>query len=260
MKYVYKQFCSDTEVKDFFTDIKKHIYVPIDNWYSQEGLILYGCFYDEEEKGAFYHYLFCFGQTIKADISQPLNDNTIFSKLKQYGSSSKYKGLRDVRGKIVLPNSFDRIELFYETETIVYFLIEKNFRKGIYEFQIDKIENIVPVQFEGFFDAKEYTWGYIKDGNVGFMSLNGKCITEAVYRDAPDFNHFTNGKALVCLSTPNGVNHFINHYGDCVGYPENEKSIKKDVHGLGTGYYPYGDLPDELEAFEGNELNFWNID
>lgn len=70
------------------------------------------------------------------------------------------------------------------------------------------------------------------------MSLNGKCITEAVYRDDPDFNHFTNGKALVCLSTPNGVNHFINHYGDCVGYPENEKSIKNDVHDLGTDTIP----------------------
>lgn len=65
-------------------------------------------------------------------------------------------------------------------------------------------------------------------------------------------------KALVCLNDPNGVNHYINHYGDCIGYPESESSYEE--HMLGTGYYPYGDLPDVLDAFEGDESNFWNID
>lgn len=31
-------------------------------------------------------------------------------------------------------------------------------------------------------------------------------------------------------------------------------------HQLGTGYYPYGDLPDALDAYEDEEENIWNTD
>lgn len=58
------------------------------------------------------------------------------------------------------------------------------------------------------------------------------------------------------LNIPNGIPHYINHYGDCVGYPE-EKFFNVE-HELGTGYYPYGDLPDVLDAYEGGEENYWN--
>ena len=30
--------------------------------------------------------------------------------------------------------------------------------------------------------------------------------------------------------------------------------------GNGTGYYPYGELPDALDAYEGDESNRWNTD
>lgn len=259
MKYVYKEFNSRTEIEVFFSGINKHIYIPVEDWYNQGEVYLYGCFYDEEEKGSFYHYLFCFGQTIEQSKLQPLCENTIFSKLKQYGSSRKYKGLKDIRGKTVLSNNFDTIKLFYTTETTAYFIVEKNSKKGICKFQIDKVEEVVPTHFEDFFDAGEYTWGYIKDGNVGFMSLNGKCITEARYQNLPDFNHFINGQALTCLNNPNGIVHYINHYGDCIGYPENDELIYGE-HNLGTGYHPYGDLPDAVEAYENDESNYWNTD
>lgn len=90
------------------------------------------------------------------------------------------------------------------------------------------------------------------------MSLEGKLITEAKYQMSADFNHFIEGKALTCLNIPNGIPHYINHYGDCVGYPE-EKFFNVE-HELGTGYYPYGDLPDVLDAYEGGEENNWNTD
>ena len=31
-------------------------------------------------------------------------------------------------------------------------------------------------------------------------------------------------------------------------------------HNLGTGYYPYGDLPSSSDAYEGDNSNRWNTD
>lgn len=90
------------------------------------------------------------------------------------------------------------------------------------------------------------------------MSLEGKLITEAKYQLSTDFNHFIEGKALTCLNAPNGIPHYINHYGDFVGYPEDD--FFNVEHQLGTGYYPYGDLPDALDAYEDEEENIWNTD
>lgn len=259
MKYIYKQFNSNKEIENFFSEINKHIYIQVENWYNHNGLYLHGCFYNKEEKGYFNNYLFCFSQTIESNKLQPLKNNLIFSNLKLYGSSHKYKGLKDIRGNVILSNQFDKIELFYTTEITIYFKIEKNHKKGIYKFESDKIENIVPIQFEDFFDAGEYTWGYIKDGNVGFMSLEGKCITEARYKNSPDLNHFINGKALTCLNSSTAVNIYINHYGDFIDFSENDDFTSEDF-GLGTNNYPYEDLPDRLDAYEGDESNFWNTD
>lgn len=258
MNFVYKQFQSNKEIELFFHEINTHINTPIEDWYKEDGLVLYGYYYDKDNIEAFYNYFLVFGKTIAPSTLPPLNNSTIFSKLKYYGSSKKYKGIKDIEGKVLLSNSYDEIDFFYRTEYDIYLIVRKDSKKGIYIFENNLFSNIVPLQFDDFFDAGEYTWGYIKDGNVGFMSLEGKIIIDARYRLSSDFNQFTKGKALVCLNDPNGVNHYINHYGDCIGYPESESSYEE--HMLGTGYYPYGDLPDVLDAFEGDESNFWNID
>lgn len=258
MKYAYKSFQSNVEIDSFFNEINNHIYIPIDCWYKQDELKLYGYFYDEENKVDFAHLLLCFGQTICPDTLPPLSHNTIFSELRRYGSSRKYKGLKDVRGNVLLRNMYDDIDFFYATENNAYFIVSKGDKKGVVKFEYDKFTNIAQPQFDDFFDAGEYTFGYVKENNVGFMSLDGKFITEAKFRLSPDFNHFIDGRALACLTHPDGIKHYINHYGDCIGYPEDD--FLSEEHGLGTGYYPYGDLPDALDAYEGDETNFWNTD
>ena len=258
MKVVYKPFRSKAEIEAFFNEINNSIYIPVECWYREEGLKLYGCFYNKENKLDFSHLLFCFGRTICPDRLQPQCENSIFSKIKQYGSSCKYKGLKDIRGKEILRNMYDDIDFFYATGYDVFFIVRRGCKKGIYKFAQEKLEVISQLHFDDFFDAGEYTWGYVKNGNVGFMSLEGKLITEAKYQLSTDFNHFIEGKALTCLNAPNGIPHYINHYGDFVGYPEDD--FFNVEHQLGTGYYPYGDLPDALDAYEDEEENIWNPD
>lgn len=50
MKYAYKSFQSNVEIDSFFNEINNHIYIPVDCWYKQDELKLYGYFYDEEKK------------------------------------------------------------------------------------------------------------------------------------------------------------------------------------------------------------------
>lgn len=129
MKYAYKTFQSNVEIDSFFNEINNHIYIPVDCWYKQDELKLYGYFYDEENKVDFAHLLLCFGQTICPDTLQPLSHNTIFSELRRYGSSRKYKGLKDVRGNVLLRNMYDDIDFFYATETNAYFIVSKGDKK-----------------------------------------------------------------------------------------------------------------------------------
>lgn len=53
----------------------------------------------------------------------------------------------------------------------------------------------------------------------------------------------------------------IDNYGlivesECIEYYNEVQS----EHNLGTGYYPYGNLPDALDAYDGYKGNRWNTD
>lgn len=170
MKFVYKPFHLNEEIEAFFNEINNYIYSPVEGWYREKGLKLYGCFYSEESK---MDILFCFGQTICSDTLLSPSENTIFSKLKLYGSSCKYKGLKDIRGKVLLRNMYDDIDFFYATQTDAYFIVRKDVKKGVYKFTHDKLEVISQFQFEDLFDAGEYTCGYIKNGMLVLCPLKG---------------------------------------------------------------------------------------
>lgn len=253
MKYAYKSLNTKAEIEELFSEINSRTNLPVKDWYLKDGLKIYGYFYDEEAKGVYYTFFFCFGQTIEPDkVASPAN-NTIWQQLRRYGSSGKYKGLKDIRGNVVLPNIYENIEFLVSTDTNVYFKVEKCGKYGICRIQANNVENVAPTQYEDIFEAGEYTLGYIREGKVGFMSLNGECITEAKYRNLPDYNHFYDGKALTCLVDPNGIEHYINHYGDYVGTPEYRCAMIDDF-----GFDK--DIPDALDAYEGDESNRWNTD
>lgn len=226
MRFQRLDFQNTKEVQTYFNELNSTLHVPIKTrWYMQDGLKIYGCFQD---KDGVYPPLFIFGQTITPEQTQSSHTNGVFSKLKSYGSSKRYLGLKDVEGNTVLPNIYEDIELFDETE--MYFLLEvrRSGKSGLVKFEYPNLatsQNIIQVEYEQLFLAGEYTLGYIKDNKIGFMTLDGKIITEPIYKhmDSAEYNYFSDGRALVILDHPSAVSSFyINHYGENVGYPKHE--------------------------------------
>ena len=156
-------------MENFFSEINKHIYIQVENWYNHDGLYLHGCFYNKEEKGYFNNYLFCFSQTIESNKLQPLKNNLIFSNLKLYGSSHKYKGLKDIRGNVILSNQFDKIELFYTTEITIYFKIEKIIKKEYINL------NLIRLKISYLYNLKTFLMPENTLGGISKMEMLDLC-------------------------------------------------------------------------------------
>ena len=62
----------------------------------------------------------------------------------------------------------------------------------------------------------------------------------------------------MCIDEEHCIDYYINHYGDFIDYPETENMSL--LEGKGTSTYPYGDLPDASDAYEGLLDAFWNTD
>ena len=238
MSYKYREFKTQEEIDTFFSKLRKQIgdVTNLDeyiiDWYKKDGIKIYGYF----------------------------NENSrilIFAKLPIYGSSRKYIGLKDHLGNDLLENIYEEIKFFYQTDKYAFFTIKKYGKVGIFRYSINSSEIIVPPKYDSIFDAREYTWGYIIDDNVGFMTTTGQKITDAQYINEEGFNIFVDGKALTQLNKPETCKVYIDHYGNVIDFYYEEEST---FSGNGTGYYPFGDLPDVLDAYEGDNLNLWNTD
>ena len=253
MEYHYKNFNSDKEVCDFFEELNKKAYSPL-HWNKQDGLKIYGCIYADSLGSC----LFVYGKTILRDEIATYPPNTIFSGLKVYGSAKKYKGLLDFRGKEVLHNIYDDISIFYQTGDTLFLKTKRNDLYGLACCRIHRYEvsEIVPTKYEDLFDAGEYSIGFVSDNKVGFMSLEGKIIVEAKYRQGEEYNYFIDGKALVRIDKEHTTDMYINHYGNFIEYPYIDDTPSFD--GQGTNTYPYGDLPDASDAYEDLPDAWWN--
>ena len=263
MKLGYCKFSSHTEAEEFITNSFKKTGESIPDWFKQDGLKIYGYFFDEDNPSNRGKQFFLFGRTIQRSAFE--NDGVgIFSRLKQYGSSNRYKGLISIFGKEIISNNYECFTPFISLECDGFTLLiaEKYGKKGLISicnsFFDGKI--LTPVIYDDFFYANEYTLGFVKDDKVGFMNMNGVEVIKAEFIIKDGYNLFQNCKALVKLNSNNSVPVYINHYGDIIEYYEDEVVDYFPTFGNGTGYYPYGDLPSSLDAYEGDPSNYWNND
>ncbi|MCM1141232.1 MAG: WG repeat-containing protein [Muribaculum sp.] len=216
-----------------------------------DDLTIYGFFNDESsEYGE--RNLFVFGKTIRPDdIIQPTSDS-IFSKLKQYGMSGKYKGLLNAKGEVILPNIYDDICLFAYDRI----LIEKNAKFGI----VDTSGKILAEpKYDQLFDAWEYTIGFVLDNRVGFMNTNCSVVIDPKFDKASAYNHFNDG-IIVVSEIINGLSYqyCIDHYGLIKGEME---FIGQDDESL-PPYDTHNDdeYSDPLDAYDGDPDARWNTD
>lgn len=257
MSYKYREFKTQEEIDTFFSKLSKQLgdVANLDeyiiDWYKKDGIKIYGYFHENSRT------LICYGQTISPEKAKLQSRPGIFANYQNYGSSRIYLGLKDHLGNDLLENMYEGINFFYQTDIYAYFTIKKYGKVGIFRYSINSSEIIVPPKYDSIFDAREYTWGYIIDDNVGFMSITGQKITDAQYINEEGFNIFVDGKALTQLNKPETCKVYIDHYGNVIDFYYEEEST---FSGNGTGYYPFGDLPDVLDAYEGDNLNLWNTD
>ncbi|MDE7069907.1 MAG: WG repeat-containing protein [Alistipes sp.] len=255
MEYREVIFNNRAEVFDFIKGLNEKSISPLE-WAQRDNLYLYSCIFPDITIDC----LFVYGKTITPTQIENMSKIGIFANLKTYGSSKRFKGLLNIKGETILDTSYDELSLFYQTEDSVFIKTKKKGLFGIvsYRHLSNKVDVIIPPKYEDIFDAGEFTFGFVENGLAGLISLSGKLITEAKYKVSSAYNHFFDGKALVCKDSKFAVAHYINHYGEFVAW---EEDCQDNVFsGNGTGYYPYGELPDALDAYEGDESNYWNTD
>lgn len=220
----------------------------------EDGLKIYGYFHKEgKDKYDSGEYYFVYGQTLFPNECKPINNETIFSKLKRYGSSGKYVGLLDCNNNIIIPNQFHSIEHIGGD----LFRVEKNNLYGV----IDLYKGtICPLVYNNVLKMSEYTFGVVKNGKIGFMDCLGKLVIPLIYDYCEsDDNCFFNGKVLVNLEKDDHTEEFeIDHYNNIVSkinfiYPENNNYEDQDYSGPIVDY-------DILDAYEGDASNMWNTD
>lgn len=235
---------SQLNALSFFTD--SYEFLLADN------LVIYGYFNDSSTEYGLGN-LYVFGKTIRPNEIMPFPSNSIFAKLKQYGSSSKYKGLLNYKGEIILPNIYDEIHLFAYNRL----LIEKNGKFGVID--TDGIVLAEP-KYDQIVDAWEYTIGFVLNGKVGFMDINCSIIIEPKYcLDSID-NNFHDGLIVVSeIINESKYQYCIDHYGLIHGNIEN---ITPEVD-YETPYEDYindNEYSDTLDAYDGDSDARWNTD
>ena len=94
-----------------------------------------------------------------------------------------------------------------------------------------------------------------KNGQKVYLIYNKNIVWQ---KDIEGNNIFCNGKAEVLGMGKLSIPYYINHYGNFVEDAYEYDNISD--HNLGTGYYPYGDLPSSSDAYEGDNSNRWNTD
>ncbi len=255
MEYKEIVFNNRFEASGFIQKLKERAYSPLD-WVNSETIQFYGCIFPNVTLDC----LFVYGETITPAQIEKLPKIGVFANFSAYGSSKKYKGLRNIKGETILNTIYDELTLFYQTNNAIFIKTQKDGLFGLvcYVPLSNKVNIIIQPKYDDIFDAGEFTFGFITNGKVGFASLSGQEIIEAKYKEEDKYNHFFDGKALVCKDSKFAVSCYINHYGEVVGLEEDyDNSL---FSGNGTGYYPYGELPDSLDAYEGDESNLWNTD
>lgn len=216
-------------------------------------MIIYGYFKDSSTEYGLGN-LFVFGKTIRPNEIVPFPSNSIFAKLKQYGSRSKYKGLLNYKGEIILPNIYDEIHLFVYNRL----LIEKNGKFGV----IDTDGKVLAEpKYDQIVDAWEYTIGFALNGKVGFMDINCNIIIEPKYCLDSINNNFHDGLIVVSeIIDGFKCQYCIDHYGFIHG---NIANITLEVD-YEPPYEDYinnnNESSDPLDAYDGDLDALWNTD
>lgn len=255
MKYSYQPISTIQELDHLFSQINDCYGAHINfEWAKDDGIIIHGYFYNSDIS-PLSNIMFVYSQVLtpldlKTHMPKLSKDN-IFATLKLYGSSGRFQGLKDIKGNTILPNIYNDIILIDVFAYSLYLLVKRGSYFGVVT---GKGKSVLPIKYDRIFNAGEFTLGVKVDGKVGFANLNGDIIIKPSFVDKSNYNIFNHGKALVCLNGTDAIPHYINHYGEFVGHPDDDEDITWTDS---TSYIGDNDI---LDAYEGDASNMWNTD
>lgn len=211
----------------------------------------------------YFHDLLPFPNTIYYLIGKMLSPDNIkksnvgiFQQLKYYGSSGKYKGIIDKEGNETIPRIYLDIQLFGYNDFVL--LKTSNSKYGVSRLCGNMVCSPV---YDYIYQFSEYVFAVETNRKVGFMNIKGEIVIPIEYDSLSCRNDkyykFSNGRAKVvkCLDG-DYYEYYIDHYG-------NQISMKSFID-IGNDYYSDDKMLDDygnsLDAFEGDEMNRWNID
>lgn len=240
---------------------------------------------------------FIYGISSAPAVEKVENSDSIFSKLKTYGLSNKFKGLLGKNAQELIPPIYDTMELLGEE----YLIVSKNNKRGVYSLNGELIcpveydtieifgdnyfrvssnekwgvysyngELICPVEYDKIFEMSEYTFASGKDEKVGFHDTYGNIVIEHKFRWVEMIDYepigeafvFRNGIAKVYTEDGKiGYCFHIDHYGNQIDKEVVAWDFTPEDDEQFDWPHPsdsyFNDGPDYLE---GDWSNGWNID
>lgn len=212
---------------------------------------VYGLFTHEDLFSGIGPYLLV-GKTVSPDEITTPPSPSIFSQMKVYGSSRKFKGLLNMDGEMVISNSYTNILHYHED----YFLVESHGKWGVN--QVNKGVRI-PARYDRILPITEWSVPVVLDGKIGLSDIHGHLITPTEY----DFNESESNRfqcGLIELSkrgTDFSDNFRIDHNNNIINHWRHEDRFDKPVES--EPRFP-NDYDDPSDAFDGQSDAYWNID
>ena len=109
MEYKEIIFNNRSEASGFIQKLNERAYSPLD-WANSETIQFYGCIFPDVTLDC----LFVYGETITPAQIEKFPKIGVFANIRAYGSSKKYKGLRNIKGETILSPIYDELTLFYQ--------------------------------------------------------------------------------------------------------------------------------------------------
>ena len=260
---IYVPIDSETSLEDLRNRIEGHsFFTQSASFLDEKGLVIVGYYATEEDEIIFLEF---------AKTSLPNNDVKkvgIFALLKDYAVSKRFHGIMNTRGEVLVPNIYTAITFIQYGHGL--FVVCKNDKFGVVN---EEGRVIIPLKYDKIIDVGEVTLGLVQNGLIGFADIAGNIIINPKYvYDEYRVYEYQNGVINVegtFAEFEERVFTFnIDHYGNILTLPEEvveevddwDSDFNYPEHNLGTGYYPYGDLPSSSEAYEGDDSNRWNTD
>lgn len=250
MKYI--QLSTQEELDALIEKLTNRCFLAYDySFLKEKNLFIHGWIdFEDDLKNP----LFVYSRTIRPNELKEYPENSIFAKMRRYGSSRKFKGIMNHKKEIILAPTYKDI-MFSGWQD--YFILIKEDKYGLYSLSKGLVCETI---YDKIMYPSEAVFPVAAKNKLGFVDVTGKVIIPLEY----EYNSctepiFHNG--IVNVIQKMGEHTFyieIDHYNNVI---YKEEYHKEDNYEFEPDFYYEPTVEsDILDAYEGDESNRWNTD